>query len=106
MSIYGEWKDALIDVLVDNDLTAEVDLGRDYDYMQIVIPTIDSAQVSVQVAEKSGGTYQDLGDSVTTDTTTGGYSTVFKIGGWRWIKIKTSAAQTADRTFRVRGSRA
>jgi hypothetical protein len=63
MSIYGEWKDALIDVSVDNDLTAEVDLGRDYDYMQIVIPTIDSAQVSVQVAEKSDGTYQDLGDS-------------------------------------------
>jgi hypothetical protein len=103
--IVGEWKNALIDVLVDNDLTAEVDLGRPYEVLLVVIPTIDSANVSFQVSEKSGGTYQDLGQNQIIAAGTGAFTTAIKLGGFQYIKIKTSAAQTADRTFRVCGVR-
>jgi hypothetical protein len=99
----GNWKIGLIDISEDDDLTAEINLGKEYDYLDIILPTLDSCTVSLQVSEKSNGTFQALGNSVTTRTTTGGYSTVFNLGGWKYIKIKTSASQTADREIKVRG---
>ena len=112
--IIGSWKNATITISSDNDLTPEVDLGRPYETMLIVVPTIDSAQITIMVAEKSGGTFQELyvtdpadgGDNkVISALGTGGFTWVVPIGGFQYIKIKTSAAQTADRTFRVCGVR-
>lgn len=105
MSLYGEWKNAVITIATDDDLSAEVDLGNNYEFMQIILPTLTSCQVSVQVSDTTGGTFVDLGNSQTTDTTTGGYATTFKLGGYQFIKVKTSAAQGANRTIKVRGSR-
>jgi len=105
MSVYGEWKDAVITIATDDDLTPEVDLGRDYEFLDIVIPTITSAEISLEVADKTGGTFQALGDGISTDATTGGYTTVFNLYGFQFIKVKTSAAQAANRTFKVRGWR-
>ena len=105
MSVYGEWKDATITIATDDDLTPEVDLGRDFEYLDIIIPTLTSCQVSLEVAQLTGGTFQDLGDDVKTDTTTGAYTTTFLLGGYQFIKLKTSAGQGSNRTFKVRGWR-
>lgn len=113
--LVGEWKNATITITSDDDLSAEVDLGRPYDTLLIVIPTITSSTVSVKVAEKSGGTFQDLYITATSDgdddqpiTTagTGGITWIVPIGGFQFIKIATGAGQAANRTFRVCGVRA
>jgi len=103
MSMYGEWKAATIA----NGATssAEVDLGRDYDFMEIQIPTITSGTIKVQTSENTGGTFLDLGDGVTTASGTHNYHDVFNLGGWRYIKVVSSVSQGAERLIRVRGMR-
>jgi len=110
--IQGTWQDATIEI--NGTESAEVNLGRAYDTLLIVIPTIDSAQISLQVAEKAGGTFQDLyitntsGDDNQPITTagTGGITWSVPIGGFQFIKIKASVAQSGGaRTFRVCGIR-
>jgi len=105
MSVYGSWKDATI--ADEGTVSAEVDLGRDYEWIQIVIPLIDSANISFQVAELTGGTFQALGSGSQVITAgTGAFTTVATIGGFQFIKVVSSATQsTAAVTFRVRGSR-
>ena len=103
MSIYGSWKAATIPI---NDTTsAEVDLGRDYDFLEIQIPTLTSGTIKIQIAEKTGGTFYDLGDGVTTASGTHNYADVFRLGGYQFIKVVASASQAAARSIRVRGGR-
>ena len=101
------WKTATIDISEDDDLSDEVDLGEHFRYLAVVIPTLDEARVGVHVATESGGTFAPLGNgnAATTDPNTGGYATVFDIGGWRYLKLSASAAQSADRTFSLQGVR-
>ncbi len=102
MSVFGEWQDATI---TSGSTSAAVDLGRDYEWVQIYIPTITSANVSFTVAEKLGSNYYTLGSGSQVITAgTGGFITVATIGGVRYIKVISSVSQTA-KTFRVRGSR-
>jgi len=104
MSLYGEWKAATIPL--DGTSSAEVNLGRDYDYLEIQIPTLVSCTIKLQVAEKTGGTFRDFGDGVTTDPGTHDYHDVFYLGGWQFIKVVSSVAQTgSDKLIRVRGMR-
>ena len=101
------WRTATIDVSADDDLSNEVDLGEHFRYLAVVLPTLDETRVGVHVATESGGTYTPLGsgNAATTDPTTGGYATVFDIGGWRYVRLSTSAGQTVDRAFSVQGVR-
>jgi hypothetical protein len=86
--------------------SGEVDLKSSCDLVRVQLPTLTSCQVYVKVALNTGGTFQELGDgSNRTDTTTGAYSTTFKLGGWRYVKICTSAAQAAARTIELQGMR-
>ena len=111
--LQGEWKDAVI--AINTALSAEVDLGRVYDKVLVVIPTITAASISLQVAEKSGGPFQDLwfisdtdGDDkqpLTLVTGTGAITVIFPLGGFCYIKVKSSANQAAAKTFRVCGIR-
>lgn len=103
MSKFLGWKTATI--ALNGTASDEVDLGLDADLLQVKLPTLTSGTIKVQVAEEAGGTYQDLGPSITTATTTGAYNTVFKLGGWQHIKIVSSAAQGAARSIKVRGER-
>ena len=107
MSLYGSWADAVIDKDDATKTSDEVDLGKDYEWVQIVIPAIDSANVSFAVAEKTGGTFQTLGSGSAVITAgLGSFTTVANIGGFQFIKVVVSATQTtAAVTFRVRGSR-
>ena len=101
------WKTATITVATDDDLSDEVDLGEHFRYLAVIIPAIDEARVGVQVAPASGGSYVALGsgNAAKTDPTTGAYATVFDIGGWRFVKVSTSVAQSADRSVSVQGVR-
>jgi len=103
--INSEWMSAVVDISYDDDLTRVVDLGKEYEYLMVHIPTIDSANLSVYVAEALGSDYYALGNAVVVAAGTGAFADVWDIGGHRYIKIKTSAAQTADRLFRVMGVR-
>ena len=101
MAIYGSWKAATI--ASSGTSSAEVNLGRDYEYLQIQIPTLTSGTIKLQTAELTGGTFLDLGDVVTTETGTHNYHDVFLLGGWQYIKVVSSVTQGAERLIRVRG---
>ena len=111
--IAGVWKTALIDISVSATLSAEVDLGGDYEFLLVLIPTITNSTVTVQVAEASGGTFLPvyaLDDDATgnfahaTSAATTTMAVTFRIGGVQFIKILCGSAQTTtDKTFRVRG---
>ena len=104
MPLYiGNFQD--VTVASSGTTSAEVDLGNDCDLLQIVIPTITSGTVKIKVSTVTGGTFQDLGKNQTTVSGTGAYSTMFKLGGYRYIKIVCSASQSAKRTFKVRGAK-
>jgi len=104
MSVYGEWKAATI--ANSGTKSAEVDLGRSYEWVQIIIPTITSGDISFEVAELTGGTFQALGSgSQAISAGTGAFTTVATIGGFQYIKVVSSVSQGAERLIRVRGSR-
>jgi len=105
LSIYGSWNDAVITIATDDDLSAAVDLGNNYEFMQVILPTLTSSTVLVHVCDTSGGTYTALGNGVATAATTGAYATTFRIGGYQYIKIATGTGQASNRTIKVRGFR-
>lgn len=101
MAIPGSWNAATIPNL--GTTSAEIDLGRDYNFLGIQIPTLDSPTVlQIQVAEKAGGAFYNL-ENMTTTSGAGNFATVLRMDGWRYIKIVADNAQTADRLIRVRG---
>ena len=103
--ITGQWLDALIDINVDADLTAEVDLGRAYETMLVHIPALTSCNLTCYVAEKTGGTFYALGKDITVAAGTGSFADIWEIGGHQFVKIGTSVAQTANRSFKICGVR-
>lgn len=101
MSVYGVWQDALMATTE----SVAVDLGRDYEWVQIYIPSITTANISFKVAEKIADTYYTLGSGSQVITAgLGGFTTVATIGGFQFLKIVSSASQSSV-TFRIRGSR-
>jgi len=115
-------------VLMDIDLTAQysgedidrtsalVDLGFEASGVMIVVPTIDSAAVSllvqmdgeidtVPVALHHKKPADDSTALWATTAGTGGFMIhVPCLGGIRYFRIYTGANQTADRTFYVKGT--
>ena len=103
--IHRQWLDALIDISVDADLTAEVDLGRPYETMLVHIPALTSCNLICYVAEKTGGTFYALRKDITVAAGTGNFADIWEIGGHQFVKIGTSVAQTANRSFKICGVR-
>ena len=103
MSIYGKWIDATISAGATE--SAVVDLGREYDYLSVKIPAMDVCKLYLKVAEMTGGTYYELGKETTTAEETFNRADVWRLGGWRFIKVATSNPQTVSRTIRVCGMR-
>lgn len=99
--VFGEWLDAVI--ANSGTSTDELNLGRAFEFLQIVIPTVTSGTLKLEVAEDTGGTFQSWGDNITTNTTTGAYSATWNLGSYQFIKIVSSVSQGAERTFRIRG---
>ncbi len=106
MSIYGSWVSAV--VASSGTVSAVADLKRDYEYVNIIIPTQDSATIGLQVGTDPTGsgtlTYQTLGiGSNVTAATTGAVTTTLELGGFQYVKVVSSATQTATRTYYLRG---
>lgn len=103
MSVYGTWTATTIGAGASS--SAAVDVGRDYDYLSVEIPEMDSCKLYLKVAEVLGGTYYDLGKETTTDEETFNRADVWRLGGWRYIKVVATASQVEERLIRVRGMR-
>ena len=93
--------------------SAEVDLGTDYQHVQVYNPALDSATITVKPSRESGDTavqaysfsHAATGDFVNTTTarTTAGMN-VFKDICARFVTVVAGAAQaSAKRTFWIRG---
>lgn len=104
MSVYGEWTAASIAAGAQE--SSAIDLGRDYDRLSIEIPLMDSCKLSLQVAERIGGTYYNLGpNSTATENETFNRADVWELGGFRFIKVVASQVQSAERLIRIKGTR-
>ncbi len=104
MSMYGSVKAATI--VTGNETSAAIDLGRDYDYLSVQLPATEAAcKLYLKVAEAIGGTYYDLGKETTTDEETFGRADVWRLGGWRFVKVATTETQTSDWLIRIFGMR-
>jgi hypothetical protein len=103
MSLYGRWISA--DIASGQTSTDVIDLQTDYEFIQIILPTLTPCKLKVQVSDLPSGTFQDLGQGVVTEETTGGKTSVWRIGGFQFVKIVSSAPQAAKRTIKLRGMR-
>lgn len=110
----SKWFSALLDVDVDADLTEEVDLGGNYEFLTVLIPTLtENSKIEAQIAMKSGGTFypvwrwkvtsaSDLVGQTSSITTT--RAITFNIGGAQFVKLGVEGTNmAADKTFYVRG---
>ena len=108
------WLPALLDIDVDPDATEEVDLGGNFEFLTVLIPTLDqNSKLEAQIAKESGGTFYPVwhwdadaaGDflgQTTSITTT--RAITFPIGGTQFIKIGVEGTNNStDKTFYVRG---
>ena len=112
--IHGSWKTVTIGA-TPAVASSEIDLGRQYETVIVVIPTLTTtATLSIQGAMVTGGTPQNI---FTTDPATGNNKQVITvtdtvaktwiapIGGIQFITLTLSAAQAAAKTFYVCGVR-
>jgi hypothetical protein len=85
----------------DASLSGAADL-KGHGLIGLIIPTIDSANISFQVSDSLGGAYVDLkdkaGDAITVTAGTGGFAVsaddLGPLAAYRFVKVKASAAQT------------
>lgn len=103
MSIFGQWVAATIAAGAAE--SAVVDLGREYDYLSIQIPGMDACKLYLKVAETVGGTFYELGKETTTEVETFNRADVWRLGGWRFVKVVASQPQTGQRLIRICGMR-
>lgn len=102
MILVGSWQDALIDISVDDDLTSQINLGRECNFVLVEVPTITAADIKIQGARTTGGTFYTVAIK---GAGTGQVQLIFDTGGYQFIKIGTSVAQAANRTLKVIGGR-
>ena len=120
MSVYGKWVAATIAATASE--SSAIDLGREYDFLSLQIPEMDNCILYLKVAEIEGGTYYDLVSEEARLTifneaneleegeveeieSKGNRADVWRLGGWRFIKVVSSVAQSAERLIRVCGMR-
>ena len=111
--IPSPWETATVDISVDANLSTEVDLGKPYEFLTVLIPTITNSTVTVHISESAGGTYFPLyvfdsdatGDFThATSAATTTHAITFWIGGVRYVKVNCGSTQTTtDKVFKVRG---
>lgn len=98
--------------------SALVDLGREYSSLIITIPTIESSPINIYVQNLVAIatvptllhyrlTSTEATGAWATTASTGGLTIVCDcLGGFRWVRIRCTTNQTADRVFTLRGMRA
>ena len=118
----SDWISSLMDVDRATEFTGDdvdrwssvIDLKDNYEFVTITIPTIVSATISVGVMRNEVVTSVPSLVYSLSESATGNYlqattaaetamTVIFRIGGYRYFRIKSGANQTADVTFWVRG---
>lgn len=97
---------AVITIATSTTISAETDL-EGYAVSGLIIPTIDSANVTFSVSNASGGTFYTLkdedGNTITITATTGNFAVAADflscLDAYRYVKVITSQAQGSNRTF-------
>lgn len=106
------WISSLLDISSDDDLTPEIDLQGNYEFLTVILPSLDSSTVTVHISKEHGGTfvpvhYFDSDETGSfahaTSATTGSIAVTFRIGGVQYVKIAFGTGQSADETIWVRG---
>jgi hypothetical protein len=120
--MFGPIKSALVDIDRASEFTGDVvdqysalvDLENDYSHVLVYIPVIDSATVSLYL-QRDGlvATVPSVLHILDADATgsflhattagTTAKAIIYHVGATQYLRIYTSASQTADRTFYVRG---
>lgn len=92
--------------------STECDLGKVYEKIIVLLPTLDSDTVAVQGAMKTGGTPYNIYtynhadgyvDQMITESSNGDFFCVFPIGGFQYITFEVQSSITG--TFYVMGVR-
>jgi len=106
----GSWQ--TVTVAKDGTTSSETDLGREYEFVQVYSPALDSATVTIKASRLTGDTAVQAnafdadatGDFAhTTSARTAAAMNIFRLCA-RYVTIVLGAAQTsAARTFYVRG---
>ena len=103
MTYYGQFVDATI--AAGGTESAAVDLGREYDFLSLIIPALDSCKLSLKVSNQLTGTYYPLGDDKSTEEETFNRAAIWMLGGWRFIKIVSTQKQSHSVTIKAQGGR-
>ena len=122
--IAGEWKTALIDIDRASEFTGDdvdqysklVDLGLPYEQVAILLPALTAAtitvytQITAAIDEVPVPVHRYKPDTTgnavqATTSAAGSIAVVLDIPGMRYIRLKASVNQAADRSIKVRGVR-
>jgi len=123
--IHGEFQSCLIDIDRDSEFSGDdvdqysklVDLGRHYEKLLIIVPALTSSALNIYVQELASTatvpsvlhkrkTSDESTVAWATTAGTGDYAIVCDcLGGFRYVRIRATTNQAADRTFRVCGVR-
>jgi hypothetical protein len=104
MSVYGDWQAATISA--GEYESSAIDLGRDYDHLSMEIPEMDDAcKLYLKVAETLAGTYYELDKDSMDEDELFNRADVYRLGGWRYVKVVITDTQPNDKAIRVRGMR-
>ena len=109
---FSPWILSTLDVSVDDDLTPEIDLQGNYEFLTVLLPSLDSGTVTVHIAKETGGTFFPIhtfdADATgsfahASSATTGEIALTFRIGGVQFVKVSFGTGQSADESIYVRG---
>lgn len=108
----GRWVSFEIDISDDTKISDECNLGGCFESMLLEVPAIDTAQLTIQALRATAGTPRNLhisdpddgGDNkLISASGEGAFMWCVPIHGAQFIKVVSSAVQTADVTFYARG---
>ena len=109
--IHGQW--ASCTITATGKTSTECNLGRVYETVVVLLPTLASGTIAVQGDKETGGTPANIYtynpadgavDQMITAATTGGYFIILPIGGFQYLTFVSSVDQTGV-TFYCRGVR-
>lgn len=102
---------ATITVATDNTTSAAVSIPRGAEYVDIYVPTLTSATVSLLVSADGGTTYDDLfcfsnGTNTVLWSSAAGTGGMYlqspcRISAYNKVKVLTGAGQAANRSFKL-----
>ena len=105
------YETATVTVATDNPLSSAVSIPRGAEWVDIYVPTITSATVSLRVSPDGGTTYDDLfclnnGTNTVLWSSAAGTGGMYlqspcRISAYNKLKILCGAGQAADRAFKV-----